>query len=254
MTAQKCLFYLLIGYISCCSSLNATALRVPFNRVDSGELELEILLEYEAETIQKKTPIVDTARANPPVKKIFTIDTVAATSIDTLQDIEEIPEKIPQLQLSKHHDKAFRYIKKYKKLAIDEMNEFDIPASITLAQGLIESGFGLSKMATKHKNHFGVKCKCRRCPKKKCFRYHDDTKYDRFRVYPSAWASYRDHSLFLQRSRYQHLYEFDVTDYENWAIGIQDSGYASDKRYAWKLIKVIELYKLYELDELYEGK
>ena len=238
--------FLLLNLLSICSFLLPYSIYGYGTSLDSippsDSLAFDILIEFEEE-------------------KSDTVQLIDSTHLITQEDtntfeeiIEEQPPKIPQLQLSRHHDKAFRYIKKYQELAINEMNEFDIPASITLAQGLIESGFGLSRMATKYNNHFGVKCTCRRCPRHKCFRYHDDTKYDRFRIYPSAWASYRAHSLLLQKSRYQHLYEFDITDYENWAHELQKSGYASDKKYAIKIIKVIELYKLYQFDELYERR
>jgi flagellum-specific peptidoglycan hydrolase FlgJ len=157
---------------------------------------------------------------------------------------------IPQRELSHYHDKAFAYIERYHHVAVAEMNKFGIPASVTLAQALIESGFGKSKMATQINNHFGIKCTTyQRRQKGKCYIFADDTKYDRFVKFESAWASYRAHSMVLKYDRYKPLYELGEQDYEGWALGLQAAGYASDKNYAKKIVRIIELYELYEYDE-----
>lgn len=157
---------------------------------------------------------------------------------------------IPQRQLEDYHQKAFDYIDRFAHIAVAEQEKYGIPASITLAQGLVESGFGKSKMARTLNNHFGIKCTPgQKRQRGRCYTFHDDTQYDKFLKFESAWASYRYHSKILQYERYQSLYELDITDYESWAIGLQKAGYASDKDYAKKLIRIIELYELYEYDE-----
>lgn len=158
--------------------------------------------------------------------------------------------EIPQRQLEDYHQKAFDYVDRFAHIAVAEQEKYRIPASITLAQGLIESGFGKSKMATTINNHFGIKCTPgQKRQRGRCYTFHDDTRYDKFLKFESAWASYRYHSKILQSERYQSLYELEITDYEGWAIGLQKAGYASDKNYAKKLIRIIELYELYEYDE-----
>lgn len=139
------------------------------------------------------------------------------------------------------------YVKAYRKIAINEMKEYGIPASITLAQGLLESNAGDSRLSLESNNHFGIKCKskCRGCT---CRNYNDDDIYDMFRVFESPEESYREHSLLLNGKRYQHLLKLDMTDYENWAHGLKKAGYATDKRYAYKLIKIIEELQLHKYD------
>ena len=143
-------------------------------------------------------------------------------------------------------DKA--YIERFAPIAISEMRRYKIPASITLAQAILESNGGMSELARKHNNHFGVKCYEQHCEDGHCINYHDDTPKDHFKRYPSAWESFRDHSLFLQKSWYAPLYELPATDYKAWAEGLAKSGYAADKKYAQKLIKVIEKYDLAKYD------
>lgn len=170
--------------------------------------------------------------------------------LPTVDSSNTINKSIPQRELEDYHKKAFDYIERFAHVAIAEQKKYGIPTSIKLAQGLLESGFGKSKMALTINNHFGIKCNSgqKRQPGK-CYTFHDDTKYDKFLKFESAWASYRYHSLVLQDQRYKSLYALEITDYENWAIGLQKAGYASDKNYAKKLIRIIELYELYEYDE-----
>ena len=141
------------------------------------------------------------------------------------------------------------YVKKYAPIAVQEMKEYGIPASITLAQGLLESNAGDSRLATDANNHFGIKCFSRSCQKGHCKNYTDDTHKDFFRTYPTVWESYRSHSLFLQRDRYKHLLTLKKTDYKGWAHGLKKAGYATDKRYAYKLISLIETLNLYQYDK-----
>lgn len=138
------------------------------------------------------------------------------------------------------------YIDRYHDLAIEEMLKYKIPASITLAQGLLESGAGNSDLARKGNNHFGIKCHGWTGRKT----YHDDDeRHECFRAYNSVRESYEDHSRFLSRKgRYERLFSLKITDYKGWARGLKACGYATSPTYAQKLIDIIELYKLYKYD------
>ncbi|MCR5519299.1 MAG: glucosaminidase domain-containing protein [Bacteroidales bacterium] len=139
------------------------------------------------------------------------------------------------------------YIKKYASIAVSEMQRSGVPASITLAQGMLESRYGLSSLAADGNNHFGIKC--HRNWKGKTMRVNDDAPNECFRVYGSAEESFRDHSDFLRyQDRYKSLFELKPTDYKGWAKGLKKAGYATDPKYAEKLIKIIEDYKLYQYD------
>jgi LysM repeat protein len=139
------------------------------------------------------------------------------------------------------------YIELWKGVAVQKMKEHGIPASITLAQGLLESGNGNSELAREANNHFGIKCTPDWSGGKA---YHDDDrKNDCFRKYKDAADSYEDHSKFLQRSRYASLFELKTTDYKGWAHGLKKAGYATDPAYPRKLIELIERYELHKLDE-----
>jgi LysM repeat protein len=139
------------------------------------------------------------------------------------------------------------YIEKYAAIAVEEMYRSGVPASITLAQGLLESGYGRSELALKSNNHFGIKCHNGWQGKKV---YHDDdAKGECFRKYDDPRDSYRDHSDFLRyRDRYKFLFDYKVTDYKSWAYGLKKAGYATDPSYPSKLISLIEDYKLYVYD------
>ncbi|WP_299016232.1 glucosaminidase domain-containing protein [uncultured Polaribacter sp.] len=139
------------------------------------------------------------------------------------------------------------YIRKYAAIAVQEMQDYKIPASITLAQGILESGKGKSELALKSNNHFGIKCHSGWQGKRV---YHDDDeKGECFRKYKHPETSYKDHSLFLsQRRRYAFLFNYQITDYKKWAYGLKKAGYATDKKYPVKLIKIIEDYQLYQFD------
>ncbi|MBQ9310499.1 MAG: glucosaminidase domain-containing protein [Bacteroidales bacterium] len=139
------------------------------------------------------------------------------------------------------------YINKYAAIAVSEMQRSGVPASITLAQGMLESRNGLSGLAADGNNHFGIKC--HRNWKGKTMRVDDDRRNECFRVYKTAEESFRDHSDFLRyQDRYKELFELKPTDYKGWAKGLKKAGYATDPKYAEKLIKLIEDYKLYQFD------
>ena len=142
-----------------------------------------------------------------------------------------------------------RYVKKYADMAVKEMVRSGVPASITLAQGILESGSGMSKLATQGNNHFGIKC--HKGWEGKSMKVDDDAPNECFRVYSSVADSYKDHSDFLRyRDRYKFLFDLERTDYKGWAYGLKKAGYATDPGYPAKLIKYIEEYKLYKYDVL----
>ena len=146
---------------------------------------------------------------------------------------------------------TLEYIRKYSDLAVSEMRRTGVPASITLAQGILESNSGQSKLAVKGNNHFGIKC--HNDWDGRTMRLDDDARRECFRVYPDASASFRDHSDFLRyRDRYKPLFDLDPEDYKGWARGLKKAGYATDPSYAGKLIALIERYELYRYDRAVE--
>ena len=145
------------------------------------------------------------------------------------------------------------YVERYKAIAIAHMERYGIPASITMAQGILESDSGNSRLSTSSNNHFGIKCK-------KSWRgdrvfHDDDAKGECFRAYPSVEASYQDHADFLDQSpRYDSLFAYPSDDYRSWARGLKACGYATAPDYAERLVKIIESMKLYLLDKENGGK
>jgi len=141
---------------------------------------------------------------------------------------------------------SLQYIEKYKDIAIQEMNHYGIPASITLAQGLFESGSGNGELARYANNHFGIKATS--TWQGKVYYRDDDNPNDVFRVYDKAEDSFRDHSLFLQKKNYAHLFELEKNDYKGWAYGLKKGGYATNPKYPQLLIGIIEKYNLNQYD------
>ncbi len=139
------------------------------------------------------------------------------------------------------------YIRRYNNIARVEMEKFGIPASISLAQGLVESRAGTSTLARKNNNHFGIKCFSRNCPGGHCSNHNDDHHKDFFRNFGNAWESWRAHSRMLASGRYAKLKKHG-NDYRKWAYGLKSVGYATDSNYAEKLIGIIERYELYKYD------
>ncbi len=140
------------------------------------------------------------------------------------------------------------YIEQYKDIAIEEMANYRIPASITLAQGLLESGAGKSYLSRCGNNHFGIKS---HGWQGRTIRHDDDRKQESFRAYDSPRESYEDHSKFLAyRERYQRLFALNITDYRGWARGLKECGYATNPKYAQRLISIIETYQLYKYDTM----
>ncbi len=150
-------------------------------------------------------------------------------------------------QAQRRNSRYVDYIDKYSDMAVEQMKQHKIPASITLAQGLLESGAGMSELARKSNNHFGIKCGG--SWNGKTVRYTDDAPNECFRAYSNPKDSYDDHSVFLKRgARYAFLFKLDITDYKGWARGLKKAGYATDPSYANRLITIIEDYELYKYD------
>jgi flagellum-specific peptidoglycan hydrolase FlgJ len=165
-------------------------------------------------------------------------------SVKEIQHVNKLDRK--NSKLNKH---TLKYIRKYAPIAVNEMHLSKIPASITLAQGVLESASGRSHLATISNNHCGIKCHTKWKGQRV---YHDDDERGEcFRKYTYVETSYKDHSAFLtQRKRYAFLFEYNKKDYKKWARGLKKAGYATDKNYPKKLIKIIETYKLYEFDKV----
>lgn len=143
--------------------------------------------------------------------------------------------------------RAKSYIRRFRKVARAEMEKFGIPASVKMAQALVESRAGTSRLARENHNHFGIKCFSKSCKKGHCSNFGDDHHKDFFRIYPTAWESWRAHSLMLTQGRYRKLLDYG-TDYRKWAYGLKELGYATDPSYAETLIRTIEEYQLWRLD------
>ncbi len=194
-------------------------------------------------------------------KKVTSSERSKPVNVTTHKEIKVVPTK----EITKEVEKVvaetkkdakanlnkttLSYVQQYAPLAMEEMRKFKIPASITLAQGILESGSGRSQLSAESNNHFGIKC---HSGWKGGRVYHDDdAKGECFRKYKYPATSYQDHSLFLTtRFRYASLFKFKKDDYKSWAKGLKKAGYATDPKYPNKLISYIEKYELYKYDEL----
>jgi len=179
-------------------------------------------------------------------------ETITESPYKNVSPVQQV-QHVKKLQKSNKslNKYSLQYIKKYAPIAVSEMHKYNVPASITLAQGILESGNGRSQLASKSNNHFGIKC---HTGWKGAKVYHDDDeKGECFRKYKYVESSYEDHSQFLSgRRRYASLFALRKTDYKGWSKGLKKAGYATDKNYPKKLIKIIETYELYEFDKIRE--
>jgi flagellum-specific peptidoglycan hydrolase FlgJ len=184
------------------------------------------------------------------------------TTVHTKPRVESTPRTTPtpkpktetpavSTTTSTNPDKVEAYIENYRGIAMDEMKNYGVPASITLAQGILESGSGKGRLSVEANNHFGIKCHGWNGDKI----YHDDdASQECFRKYNDPKYSFRDHSLFLKdRKRYYKLFQLDQDDYEGWAKELRQAGYATDKKYPDKLISLIERYDLSKYDKMVLG-
>ena len=179
------------------------------------------------------------------MKKILLIIIIFTSSCSSFKTISNVKNTV--------EEKINLYVNKYAPSATKNMRFFKIPASITLAQGILESGAGRGELSAKSNNHFGIKCHKGWTGGRV---YHDDDKLQEcFRKYKDPKYSFRDHSLFLtQRSRYNDLFKHKKDDYKSWAKGLKKAGYATDPKYPDKLIRIIETYELFVYDEDVLGK
>ena len=154
--------------------------------------------------------------------------------------------------VTSYEDATEAYIANFNAIAMEEMRKYKIPASITLAQGILESGSARGRLAREANNHFGIKCHDWTGDKV----YHDDDRsHECFRKYAHAEESFEDHSTFLtERKRYENLFKLDEDDYRAWAKGLRSAGYATDRKYPEKLIDLIERFQLYKYDEMVLGQ
>ena len=177
-------------------------------------------------------------------------ETITEKPYETVSPVKQV-QHVKKLQKSNKslNKYSLQYIKRYAPIAVSEMHKYNVPASITLAQGILESGNGRSQLASKSNNHFGIKC---HTGWKGAKVYHDDDeKGECFRKYKYVESSYEDHSQFLSgRRRYASLFTLKKTDYKGWSKGLKKAGYATDKNYPKKLIKIIETFELYEFDKI----
>ena len=214
---------LIISFLASCRSYNKTM----SNRPQSNNTA----------KVVKKVP------APIKVQKIEAADVI----------LNNLKSRKPNLNAS-----TLTYIKEYNDIAILEMLSYEIPASITLAQGILESHSGRSRLSVRGNNHFGIKC--HKSWKGKRLYHDDDAKQECFRKYEHPLTSFRDHSLFLYgRDRYAGLFILKKKDYKGWAKGLKKAGYATDPKYPKKLIALIEDYELYKYDDFdddfrYSGK
>ncbi|MGB5983227.1 MAG: glucosaminidase domain-containing protein [Nonlabens sp.] len=187
-------------------------------------------------------------------KRVVTTKKKPTTEVAKPKPAPEKPKEVsvpskPKATTGRSEDLRENYILDFKDAAIKEMQLYKIPASITLAQGILESGAGRARLAVEANNHFGIKCHTGWTGGKI---YHDDdAKGECFRTYNDATYSYRDHSLFLtQRKRYAGLFNLRISDYKAWAKGLKKAGYATDRSYPDKLISIIERYGLDKYDQI----
>ncbi len=193
----------------------------------------------------KKIPAKKETISSKPTSK--TIKVITPTADSSTEKIEEVPENLT------YAETVANYISTFKQIAQEEMLHYGIPASIKIAQGILESGAGRGDLARRSNNHFGIKCHTTWTGESV---YHDDDELQEcFRKYNDAKYSFRDHSLFLtSRSRYNSLFTLKKDDYKGWANGLRKAGYATDPKYPDKLISIIERYELYKLDAEVLGK
>ncbi|WP_299059875.1 glucosaminidase domain-containing protein [uncultured Polaribacter sp.] len=225
----RIVFYVCLCFLASCNSPK----KAVFNKKKPVKASTEKVVQKVTQKQPKKQPKQVVKQVN---KKVSSEKKVTKIT-------KKIANKNPNL-----NGVTLAYIKNYASIAVSEMHKSRIPASITLAQGILESGNGRSELASKSNNHFGIKCHSQWQGDRV---YHDDdTAGECFRKYKYVKSSYRDHSAFLtDRSRYAFLFNYKITDYKSWARGLKKAGYASDKNYPNKLINLIEKYSLYEFDK-----
>lgn len=232
---------------------------VQFNLSTDTRTLLDLTLEHQAVNRMVAAPMTmeDNTVITPKPTNVSLLETKADTpDVSAVALANDIGNAFANTTYTGKLDREMKrrkqidYVKRYAKIAREEMKRYGIPASVTMAQALLESDCGESRLARENNNHFGVKCFSKKCKKGHCTNYTDDSHKDFFRKYGNVWESYRAHSQLLQKGRYQGLYKLSKTDYKGWSRGLRKAGYATDKRYADKLIRLIEDLQLYRLDNV----
>lgn len=204
------------------------------------------LYAYQKETMTHSVPVGLHLGSSEAPAKTTPSDAPASSPVQPAQKAAPAPGSS-----QKGTKQQVEYIQRFAGLAQEEMRLYSIPASITLAQGILESSLGTSKLAQNHNNHFGIKCHKKSCPKGHCANFADDSHKDFFRSFATAWESYRAHSVLLvERKWYEALFQLPPNDYKAWARGLQSAGYATDPGYADKLIRLIESLELHRYDDI----
>lgn len=194
-------------------------------------------------------PVIQEAPALPEPSAPVAVPGFSIRNLSPLLSGESLRKRgVPEHEIQAKLQVCKNYVERYLGIAKAEMKEYGIPVSITLAQGLLESDAGESTLARQSNNHFGIKCKSR-CLGCTCRNYSDDDVYDMFRVFNNPQESFREHSLLLMGERYSRLHQLSRTDYKGWARGLKAAGYATDPRYAEKLIKIVEALDLHKHDK-----
>ncbi len=245
-------------------SNSETAANTPQNNPQTAAALLPLLHEEKNEPVKKEVqklhtedtdiPSVTSTPKPAPVKKETRAELISLFDDNTSNTYSNMTYskkgqtvKAEKPKTSRVNKQEF-YVKRFAGVAQSEMKKYGIPASITLAQGLIESNAGESRLSVNNNNHFGMKCFSKKCGKGHCSNFTDDSHKDFFRKYKSAWESYRSHSKMLMGKRYKGLRKHGK-DYKAWAHGLKKAGYATDKKYAEKLIHIIEELNLQRFDK-----
>lgn len=190
--------------------------------------------------------------SNTPKKTVAHNTVTKSSDVNASKDVYILPEdsgKFVDFSINSVQE----YIDTFSEIAQFEMKAYGIPASITLAQGILESGYGRSALVKKTNNHFGIKC---HTGWEGAYDFHDDDeKGECFRKYNHPMYSFRDHSIFLtSRARYSFLFDLRNDDYRGWAHGLKEAGYATDRKYPSKLISYIEQYQLFKYDKIVQDQ
>ena len=225
------------------------------NKVQSTKNTHFAIADYEGEddvkpiksksvTLNYKERVAEATAVKKEVKEKVVYQNLAFVLNPNLTKSIEIPKKLVAEKMAN----CRRYIAQFADVAKSEMKNTGVPASVTLAQGLLESDAGSSRLAKSTNNHFGIKCMSHKCKKGHCKNFSDDSHKDFFRTFSSASESFKAHSMFLGQNRYQSLKKLAVTDCTAWANGLQKAGYATDKKYAQKLLLIIDAFDLCRYD------
>jgi flagellum-specific peptidoglycan hydrolase FlgJ len=266
MIKKLILFIAVVVFVACGSSHNV----VRTSKSTSAPTKTVVRTVKKTVAKQAPKPIAKKTTPTPKPKPIETkpaqVSKPAETSVVKVEETkpqnpvikEEQPAEYsqfdPQIEILEATTRVkvttamvLSYIEKYKNIAKEDMQQYGIPASIILGQGILESGAGTGPLSTQANNHFGIKCHIEWTGPS--VRYNDDVENECFRKYKDPGESYRDHSLFLiTRAHYSSLFQLDKTDYKSWAKGLKNAGYATDPAYPTKLIAIIERYHLQKYD------